>query len=53
MNEQVLVKTIQSLSQEVAQLVLDKNLIKAELESVKEENGRLNEQIQKLLKESE
>lgn len=41
MNEQVLIKTIQSLSQEIAQLTIDKNLYKAELEQVREELTQL------------
>ena len=37
MDEQVLVKTIQAMSQEIAQIVIDKNLFKAELEQAPEE----------------
>ena len=37
MDEQVLIKTIQAMSQEIAQIVIDKNLFKAELEQAREE----------------
>lgn len=51
MNEQVLVKTIQNLSQEIAQLTIDKNINFAELTLLKEENAQLKQQIEEMAKE--
>lgn len=51
MNEQTLVKTIQSLSQEIAQSTIDKHLLRVELEQVKEENEKLKQHIDELQKE--
>lgn len=45
MNEQVLIKTIQALSQEISKVIIDKHLLMAELEILKEENAQLKEQI--------
>lgn len=53
MNEQVLIKTIQSMSQEIAQITIDKNLYKAELEQVQEENAQLKQQLEELQKTNE
>lgn len=50
MNEQVLIKTIQAMSQEIAQITIDKNLFKAELEQVQEENAQLKQQLEELQK---
>lgn len=50
MNEQVLIKTIQAMSQEIAQITIDKNLYKAELEQVREENAQLKQQLEELQK---
>lgn len=46
MNEQVLIKTIQSMSQEIAQITIDKNLFKAELEQAREEIADLKQQLE-------
>lgn len=53
MNEQVLIKTIQSLSQEIAQLTIDKILYKAELEQVREEYTQLQTEFEKLQQTNE
>lgn len=53
MDEQVLIKTIQSLSQEIAQITIDKNLFKAELEQAREEIVKLQQQLEELQKTSE
>lgn len=53
MNEQVLVKTIQRLTQEVAEAVANKAIISSELEVVKEENEKLKQELEKLKKGSE
>lgn len=53
MNEQVLVKTIQKLAQEVADVTISKSLLGAELETLKEENEKLKQELEKLKKESE
>ena len=53
MNEQVLIKTIQSMSQEIAQITIDKNLYKAELEELREENARLKQQLEQLQQTNE
>ena len=50
MDEQVLIKTIQSLSQEIAQITIDKNLFKAELEQAREEIVKLQQQLEELQK---
>lgn len=47
MNEQVLIKTIQSMSQEVAQLTIDRHLLKSELEQLKEDYEKLKEELNK------
>lgn len=53
MNEQVLIKTIQSLSQEIAQLTIDKNLFKSELEQLREEYTQLKTKFEKLQQTNE
>lgn len=53
MNEQVLIKTIQSLSQEIAQLTIDKNLFKSELEQLREEYTQLQTEFEKLQQTNE
>lgn len=45
MNEQVLIKTIQTMSQDISQITVDKHLLRAELEILKEENAKLKEQL--------
>ena len=46
MDEQVLIKTIQAMSQEIAQIIIDKNLFKAELEQAREEIVKLQQQLE-------
>ena len=41
-----LIKTIQAMSQEIAQIVIDKNLFKAELEQAREEIVKLQQQLE-------
>lgn len=48
MNEQVLIKTINSMSQDIAQLTIDKHLFKAELEVARLENEQLRQQLSEL-----
>ena len=48
MNEKVLVKTIQNLSQEIAQLMIDKNVNLSELTFLREENEQLKQRILEL-----
>lgn len=53
MDEQVLIKTIQSLSQEIAQITIDKNLFKAELEQAREEIVKLQQELKDAQKTNE
>ena len=53
MDEQVLIKTIQSLSQEIAQITIDKNLFKAELEQAREEITKLQQELKDAQKTNE
>lgn len=48
MNEKVLVKTIQNLSQEIAQLMIDKNVNLSELTFLREENEQLKQRVLEL-----
>lgn len=51
MNEQILVKSLQSMAQEIANLTLNNHLLKAELDMVKEELANL-QQAQQPMDES-
>ena len=53
MNEQVLIKTIQSMSQEIAQITIDKNLFKSELEQAREEIAKLQQELKDAQKTNE
>lgn len=48
MNEQVLIKTINLMSQDITQLTIDKHLFKAELEMARLENEQLRQQLSEL-----
>lgn len=53
MDEQILIKTIQAMSQEIAQIVIDKNLFKAELEQAREEIVKLQQELKDAQKTNE
>ena len=53
MDEQVLIKTIQAMSQEIAQITIDKNLFKAELEQAREEIAKLQQELKDAQKTNE
>lgn len=53
MNEQVLIKTIQAMSQEIAQITIDKNLFKVELEQAREEIVKLQQELKDAQKTNE
>ena len=53
MGEQVLIKTIQAMSQEIAQITIDKNLFKVELEQAREEIVKLQQELKDAQKTNE
>lgn len=53
MNEQVLIKTIQSMSQEIGKEVAEKHIAMAEIDMLREENAKLKTEVEELRKQTQ